>query len=122
MTNAPAIASPDVELSNPATVTLEGVGVRFDFDRRNRVVTPALSLIRRIHDSSWGLRGVSVRLEPGSGLALVGPTGSGKTTLLRVLAGVMPADEGKVRVDGRVSTMLTTGFGLQAVLTGREYL
>jgi ABC-type polysaccharide/polyol phosphate transport system ATPase subunit len=107
-------------VQSPATVTLEEVGVRFDFDRRNRVVTPALSLIRRIRDHSWGLRGVSVRLEPGSGLALVGPTGSGKTTLLRVLAGVLPPDEGAAEVDGRVSTMLTTGFGLQSVLTGRE--
>jgi ABC-type polysaccharide/polyol phosphate transport system ATPase subunit len=120
MTSSPTTSSPPAGLSNPATVRLEEIGVRFDFDRRNRVVTPALSLIRRIRDSSWGLRGVSARLESGSGLALVGPTGSGKTTLLRVLAGVMPPDEGVVEVNGRVSTMLTTGFGLQSVLTGRE--
>jgi ABC-type polysaccharide/polyol phosphate transport system ATPase subunit len=107
-------------LPTPVTARLEGVGVRFDFDRRNRVVTPALSYVRRIRSCAWGLRGVSVRLEGGSGLALVGPTGSGKTTLLRVLAGVIPPDEGAVEVKGRVSTMLATGFGLQAVLTGRE--
>jgi ABC-type polysaccharide/polyol phosphate transport system ATPase subunit len=99
---------------------VEGLGVRFDFDRRSRVVTPALSRVRRIRQTAWGLRGVNLRLDPGAGLALVGPTGSGKTTLLRALAGVMPPDEGTVEVRGRVATMLATGFGLQALLTGRE--
>ena len=120
MTRALATRPRDEALATHVTARLDGVGVRFDFDRRNRVVTPALSYVRRIRDSSWGLRGVSLRLEAGQGLALVGPTGSGKTTLLRVLAGVMPPDEGSVEVQGRVSTMLATGFGLQAVLTGRE--
>jgi ABC-type polysaccharide/polyol phosphate transport system ATPase subunit len=115
VTSAPVAARPA-----PATVRVEGLGVRFDFDRRSRVVTPALSRIRRIRESSWGLREVDLRLEPGAGLALVGPTGSGKTTLLRVLAGVLPPDEGTVEVQGRVGTMLATEFGLQALLTGRE--
>jgi ABC-2 type transport system ATP-binding protein len=113
---APAVAAPPA----PASVRVEGLGVRFDFDRRSRVVTPALGYIRRVRDTAWGLRDVSLELEPGSGLALVGPTGSGKTTLLRVLAGVLPADEGTVDVRGRVGTLLATGFGLQALLTGRE--
>jgi ABC-type polysaccharide/polyol phosphate transport system ATPase subunit len=112
----PAVAAPPAA----ATIRLEDVGVRFDFDRRSRVVTPALSRIRPIRESAWGLRGVNLRLEQGAALALVGPTGSGKTTLLRVLAGVMPPDEGTVHVEGRIGAMLATGFGLQALLTGRE--
>jgi len=103
-----------------AEVLFDGVGVRFDFDRRSRVVTPVLSHIRRIRETAWGLRDIDLLLEPGAGLALVGPTGSGKTTLLRVLAGVMPPDEGTVEVRGRVGTLLATEVGLQAMLTGRE--
>jgi ABC-type polysaccharide/polyol phosphate transport system ATPase subunit len=103
-----------------AKVTLENVGVRFDFDRRSRVVTPLLSHLRRIRTVTWGLRAIDLRLEPGAGLALVGPTGSGKTTLLRVLAGVLPANEGSVEVQGRVGSLLATEVGLQALLTGRE--
>jgi ABC-type polysaccharide/polyol phosphate transport system ATPase subunit len=114
------VESPVADRHPPTTVRVEDLGVRFDFDRRNRVVTPALSRIRRIQERSWGLRGVNLRLDPGAGLALVGPTGSGKTTLLRVLAGVVPPDEGTVEVRGRVGTMLATEFGLQALLTGRE--
>jgi ABC-type polysaccharide/polyol phosphate transport system ATPase subunit len=99
---------------------LEGAGVRFDFDRLGRVVTPGLGLFRRIRSSSWGLRGVDLEVEPGSGLALIGPTGAGKTTLLRLVASVLPPDEGEVRVRGRIGSLLATAAGLSSLLTGRE--
>jgi lipopolysaccharide transport system ATP-binding protein len=103
-----------------ALVHLDGVGVRFDFDRRGRVVTPTLARVRRVRSSGWGVRGIDLRLEKGAGLALVGPTGSGKTTLLRVLAQVLRPDEGSAIVRGRVGALLATEVGLQALLTGRE--
>jgi lipopolysaccharide transport system ATP-binding protein len=98
----------------------QDAGVRFDFDHLGRVVTPGLSKLRRIAASAWGLRHVDLRLEPGEGLALVGPTGSGKTTLLRLLADVMIPDEGTCVVRGRVGSLLATDAGLQSQLTGRE--
>lgn len=103
-----------------AAIRAEDLGIRFDFDRRARVVTPALSRIRRIRASAWGLRGVDLHLRSGTGVALVGPTGSGKTTLLRVLAGVIPPDEGTIEVTGRVSSLLATEAGVGLTLTGRE--
>jgi ABC-type polysaccharide/polyol phosphate transport system ATPase subunit len=108
------------ELANDAEVLAEDVGIRFDFDRRQRVVTPALSHIRRIRASAWGIRHVDLHIKPGTGIALVGPTGSGKTTLLRVLAGVIPPDEGTISVKGRVSSLLATEAGVGLSLTGRE--
>jgi ABC-type polysaccharide/polyol phosphate transport system ATPase subunit len=99
---------------------LDGVGVRFDFDRLGRVVTPGLSLFRRIRSTTWGLRGIDLEVEPGSGLALIGPTGAGKTTLLRVVASVLPPDEGEARVRGRIGSLLATAAGLSSLLTGRE--
>ncbi len=103
-----------------AVAVLDEVGVRFDFDHLGRVVTPGLSRLRRITASAWGLRHVDLRLDPGEGLALVGPTGSGKTTLLRVLAAVMPPDEGTCEVRGRVGSLLAIDAGLASQLTGRE--
>jgi ABC-type polysaccharide/polyol phosphate transport system ATPase subunit len=99
---------------------VEGLGVRFDFDGLSRVVTPVLTRLRRVRATAWGLRHVDLHLEAGTGVALVGPTGSGKTTLLRALAGVMPADEGRVMLRGRVGALLATEVGLQSLLTGRE--
>jgi ABC-type polysaccharide/polyol phosphate transport system ATPase subunit len=98
----------------------ENLGVSFDFDHRSRVVTPTLSRIRRIRATTWGLRGVNLHFEPGAGVALVGPTGSGKTTMLRVLAGVIPPDDGNIEVRGRVSSLLATEAGVGIQLTGRE--
>ena len=46
------------------------------------------------------LRGISFGLQPGDVLAVVGPSASGKTTLARLLVGLWPAINGKVRLDG----------------------
>jgi ATP-binding cassette subfamily C exporter for protease/lipase len=46
------------------------------------------------------LKGVSFGLQPGDVLAVVGPSASGKTTLARLLVGLWPASNGKVRLDG----------------------
>jgi ATP-binding cassette subfamily C protein EexD len=44
--------------------------------------------------------GVSVKLDPGQALGLVGPSGSGKSTLARVMLGLVTPVQGKVRIDG----------------------
>ena len=45
--------------------------------------------------------GLSLHLDPGSHLAIVGGSGSGKSTLLRVIAGLIPPSQGEVLYDGR---------------------
>jgi ATP-binding cassette subfamily B protein len=47
------------------------------------------------------LRDVSLLVEPGRRVAVVGPVASGKSTLLRLLAGLLPAQEGAYEIDGR---------------------
>jgi lipopolysaccharide transport system ATP-binding protein len=106
--------------SDGAGIDLASVAVQFEFDRLRRVTTPVLRRIRRVRATAWGLRGVTLAIEPGEAVAVVGATGSGKTTLLRVIAGVIPPDEGRADVRGQVGALLATGAGVQLFLTGRE--
>ena len=101
-------------------IRFDDVGVRFDFDRLSRVLTPALAKLRRVRASAWGVRNVTAAFEPGAGVAFVGPTGSGKTTLLRLIAGIVTPDEGAVHVEGRAGSLLGIDAGLMPLLTGRE--
>ena len=47
------------------------------------------------------VRDVSLRVEPGEFLALLGPSGAGKTTILRLIAGFLEPDSGNIRIGGR---------------------
>ncbi|MEM9799772.1 MAG: ABC transporter ATP-binding protein [Planctomycetota bacterium] len=66
---------------------------------------PSLSLeaegIRKSFAGTPALRGVSLSVRAGEWLGLLGPNGAGKTTLMRVIAGLLPADEGEVSLLGR---------------------
>lgn len=101
-------------------IRAEALGVRFQFDRNRRVVTPNLARLRRRGTEAWGLRDVTFDAEPGEAIGLLGPSGAGKSTLLRVLAGVLVADAGHVETTGEIASLLSVGAGLMAPLTGRE--
>jgi ABC-type polysaccharide/polyol phosphate transport system ATPase subunit len=66
------------------------------------------------------LDGVSLRIEQGETVGLIGHNGSGKSTLLKCIARILPADQGRVQINGRVATLLELGAGFQQDLSGRE--
>jgi len=54
----------------------------------------------------WAVRDISLTVESGEFLALIGRSGSGKTTLLNLMAGLDRPTEGEISIDGhRVDTM-----------------
>jgi ABC-type transport system involved in Fe-S cluster assembly fused permease/ATPase subunit len=74
-------ASPEVHSLTGARVSLRDV--RFGYDASREVV-----------------KGVSLDIEPGQSVGIVGPSGSGKSTLLRLLLRAYDATEGSVLIDG----------------------
>jgi len=63
---------------------------------------------------------VTFAVERGETVGIIGRNGSGKSTLLRVIAGIYLPDEGKVSVDGEVSTLFSLGTGFNQELSGRD--
>ena len=68
----------------------------------------------------WALRHVSMTVEPGETLALVGSTGSGKSVLASLLSRLYDVTEGEIRIDGQDIRELSLPALRQAVATAFE--
>src|SRR4051812_39872723 len=68
----------------------------------------------------WALRDVSLSVDQGCVLGIVGSNGAGKTTLLKILARVIAPTSGRVRGSGRVVSLLELGAGFDDEATARE--
>lgn len=66
------------------------------------------------------LKEISFEVFPGDILAVIGGNGAGKSTLMKLLARVLPPNEGRVIVRGSVSPMIELGAGFNPELTGNE--
>ena len=74
--------------------------VRFSFPQPPRCGLDVISLskVSKSYDSNTVYHGLNLSLERGDRVALVGPNGAGKSTLLKILAGVLPIDQGERRL------------------------
>jgi ABC-type polysaccharide/polyol phosphate transport system ATPase subunit len=63
---------------------------------------------------------VNLELHDGDRLGMVGHNGAGKTTLLRVLAGIYEPQMGKVKIDGKISSLVNVSLGMDPDATGWE--
>ena len=68
----------------------------------------------------WVLKGVSVNVEPGGTLGLIGINGSGKTTLLKIISGTTYQSAGTCQAVGRLGALLSVTSGIHPDLSGRE--
>jgi ABC-2 type transport system ATP-binding protein len=68
----------------------------------------------------YALNDVSLTVEQGESVALLGFNGSGKSTLLKHISGVMTPDSGSVLTRGRVAGLIEVGAGFHHDLTGRD--
>ena len=68
----------------------------------------------------WALKDVSLNIEKGDAVGIVGLNGSGKSTLLKIIAGVMKPTKGAAKVHGTVAPMIELGAGFDMDLSARE--
>jgi lipopolysaccharide transport system ATP-binding protein len=68
----------------------------------------------------WASRNINFTINRGEAIGVIGRNGAGKSTLLKMLSRVVAPSEGRIRVKGRVGTLLEVGTGFHPELTGRD--
>ena len=106
----------------PGEIAVEDVARRFVVRARETQTLKELLIARGRTGAQeiWALDGVSMQVEPGEAVGLIGRNGSGKSTLLRLVAGIIKPTRGQVAAGGRVGSLLELGAGFHPDFTGRE--
>ena len=107
---------------NTGEIRADAVSRRFRVHGREARTLKELFVLRgrTAPTDVWALTDVSLHVEPGEAVGLIGRNGSGKSTLLRLIAGIIRPTGGRVAVGGRVGSLLELGAGFHPDFSGRE--
>lgn len=118
----------------PPIITVENVGKRYRLGRsqasystlRETLVGALRAPLRKFRADNdpasfvWAIEDVSFTVNPGEIVGIIGRNGAGKSTLLKMLSRITEPTKGRIRLYGRVGSLLEVGTGFHAELTGRE--
>ena len=89
-------------------------------DRTLKELIPSLIKGMRAGEFINALKNISLNIEKGDTVGVLGRNGAGKSTLLKVIAGVTQPTQGKVVIEGKIAPLIELGAGFHPQLTGRE--
>lgn len=108
-------------------VELDNVSLRYqtrlDGDRtlKGFIIHALSKKTNLIHSETMlHIRNISLTINHGERIGVIGRNGSGKSTLLKIVAGVIRPDSGRVLVDGKVTPLMDIGTGMNGDLTCLE--
>lgn len=105
-----------------AVIEIENVSKHFKLNhaRADSLKERVVNFRKANYEEFWALRDVSIDVQQGETIGLLGHNGSGKSTLLKCVAGIMRPTSGTIRKRGRTAALLELGAGFHGDLTGRE--
>lgn len=103
-------------------IKAEGLGKCYQIyaKPKDRLKQALLRGRRKYFREFWALRDVSLEVERGETLAIVGRNGSGKSTLLQMICGTLAPTEGSIHTNGTIAALLELGSGFNPEFTGIE--
>ena len=107
------------EIAVPAIEVKDVVKIYKLYDKPKDRLKEALGLGRKqVHKLHYALNGVSMCIDRGETVGIIGTNGSGKSTILKIITGVLHPTSGEVHVDGRISALLELGAGFNQEYNG----
>ncbi len=118
-------SKPLPEMPSDIAVRIENLSLRYKVSveakvtLKNAIMRAGRREKRRVRMIE-AVKNLTLDIPHGSVVGVVGANGAGKSTLMRSIAGILPPTEGRIIVNGRVSTLLALGVGFNGTLSGRD--
>ncbi|WP_368658023.1 ABC transporter ATP-binding protein [Metabacillus halosaccharovorans] len=106
---------------NDIVIKLKNVGKQYPGEA-TKLLTLKNRLLKKSNnlEGQWSVKNVTLDINSGDSLAILGDNGSGKSTLLKLILGVTSPTTGSIAIKGKIGGLIELGAGFHKELSGRE--